>query len=223
MTATANEVTRVIGALLPDPRFPGSVRVMARGLLLLTVPREVAEAERLQPGQTIPGAQYARLCRAADEEAAYRSAVRRLEMRSFAALDLARRLVLKGHSPEAAQAALARARGAGLIDDERFARHFIETRAARGRGPLRLRRELAGMGVDPAIIDPILADHFGTDDAEAALVARLVDRRRDQLAGLARPVLRRRLLGFLARRGFVGRLAREAVARAISGGSPNPG
>ncbi len=221
MTATANDPVRVIGALIPDPRFPGSVRIMARGHLLFTVPRDVADAEGLQPGLAIPSVQYARLCQAADQEAAFRTALRRLTARPFAAQDLARRLILKGHSPDAAAIAVERARAAGLVDDERFARHFVETRSARGRGPLRLRRELGGMGVDRAVVDRILGESFATEEAEATQVARLVARRRAQLGALARPVLRRRLLGFLARRGFVGRMARDAVTRAISRESPN--
>ncbi len=214
---------RVIGALVPDPRFPGSVRIMARGNLLFTIPRQVAEAEQLAVGGAILDPQYRRLCRAADEEAAFRTALRRLEVRPFAAADLGRRLVLKGHSPEASQVAIERARGAGLLDDARFARHFIETRSARGRGPLRLRRELAGMGVDRVLIDQALGETFAAEDAEASQVARLVERRRAQLGRLAPPVLRRRLLGFLARRGFVGWIARDAVTRAIGREAPNPG
>src|ERR1051326_4332278 len=110
MTATESEpgARRVIGTVVPDPRRPGTVRVMVHGRPLLTLSREVVEAERVTAGARLPQAGdarlgsvtlsgggvgaargtaavelpepvYARLCRAADEEAAHRTALRFLE------------------------------------------------------------------------------------------------------------------------------------------------
>jgi regulatory protein len=195
---------------------------MSHGRLLLTIPAALAEAEGLAPGVPLGADRYDRLCRAADQEAAYRTALRKLAARPFAAADLGRRLVLKGHSPEAARHAVERAQRAGLLDDERFARQFIETRTARGRGPLRLRRELAGMGVDRGLADRLLAEALGSEGEETARIGQLVERRLDQLRGLPRPVVRRRLLGFLTRRGFAGSGGLAAVDRAMKRRLPNP-
>jgi regulatory protein len=213
MTATGSEAgtSRVIGAVVPDPRRPGTVRVMVHGRPLLTLSREVVEAEGVASGAELPDPVYARLCRAADEEAAHRTALRFLERRPFAARDLARRLVMKGHPPEAAEAALGRLERAGLIDDARFALHYAETRAARGRGPLRLRRDLAALGVARETVDGALAEAFGADGAAAPRADALARKRLAQLGGLPRHVQRRRLLAFLARRGFVG----EPVGRMV--------
>lgn len=206
MTATTSEaeVRGRIGAVLPDPRRAGSVRVVVEGHPLLTIPREVAEAERLRPGQLLEENLYTRLCRAADEEAAFRTALRVLERRPFAARDLSRRLVLKGHPPEAAAAAVVRAERHGLVDDAKFSAHYVETRARRGRGPLRLRRDLAMLGVARGIVDRALVEAFGADGADAPQAEVLAQKRLAQLKGLPRPVQRRRLLAFLARRGFGG-------------------
>jgi len=211
MTASPSELApRVIGALTTDPRRPGCIRIMVQGRPLLTVPQEAVAAEGLAAGRPIGEAQYLRLCRAADEEAAFRTALRFLERRPFAERDLARRLVLKGHPPAAAAAALQRALRCGLIDDARFVEHYVETRGARGRGPLRLRRDLAALGVERSLVDRALAGAY-PDGAEALEVERLARKRLLQLGALPRPVLRRRLLAFLARRGFVG----EAVQRTV--------
>ena len=205
---------RVIGALAPDPRRPECVRVIVQGRPLLTVARAEAEAEGLSPGQVLDDPRYLRLCQSADREAAYRTALRFLERRPFAARDLGRRLVLKGHPPEAAAAAVERARSAGLVDDVRYALHYVETRAARGRGSLRLRRDLLLLGVDRACIDAALQHHFGAEDSELPRVEALVRKRLAQLKGLPTPVLRRRILAFLARRGFAGH-AVHGVVRAL--------
>lgn len=213
MTARANDDAGVIGALVPDPRLPGSIRVMSRGRLLLTVSREVVQAEKLEEGMELESPLYARLCRAADHEAAYRTTLQKLSVRPFAARDLVRRLILKGHPAEAATAAVERARAAGLVDDARFVRHFVDTRSARGRGPLRLRRELNQLGVDRTLVDQALGETFLGGEADQALIEQLVRKRLTALKGLERPVVRRRLITFLARRGFVGRIARDTVER----------
>ena len=220
MTATLSEpeALRVVGAVIPDPRRAGSVRVMVQGRSLLTIPREVAARERLEPGVALEAALFARLCEAADEEAAFRTALRYLERRPFAARDLARRLVLKGHPPHAAEAARARAERMGLLDDARFTLHYVQTRAPRGRGPLRLRRDLAVLGVERGVIDQALAEAFGADGADAPQADEVARRRLTQLRGLPRPVQRRRLLAFLARRGFAGHTVTRLVSGLLGGG-----
>jgi len=195
----------VIGAVVPDPRRPDSVRLLVEGRPLLTVPRNVAEEERLTAGLALDDPLYARLSRAADAEAAYRTGLRILEHRPFAARALTRRLVLKGHPPEAAEAARERLERHGLLDDVKYSVSFAETRGARGRGPLRLRRDLAALGVERAVIDRALAQAFGADGVDAPTPDALAKRRLGQLRGLPRPVQRRRLLAYLARRGFAGR------------------
>ena len=219
MTATQTEgrVRRVIGALVPDPRRPDSVRLLVEGRPLLTVPRCVAEQERLTPGLVLEDSLYDRLCLAADAEAAYRTGLRILEHRPFAARALTRRLVLKGHPPEAAEAARERLEGLGLLDDVKYSVSYVQTRGARGRGPLRLRRDLAAMGVERAVIDGALAEAFGPDGTEAPRPDALARRRMAQLRGLPRPVQRRRLLAYLARRGFAGREVTTLVGELVGG------
>src|SRR5262249_52446823 len=189
---------------------PDCIRILVQGRPLLTIPRELATAEGLVPGAWLGDPVYARLCAAADAEAAFRTAVRYLERRSFAERDLTRRLVLKGHSPAAAAAAIERGRALGVIDDARFVQHYIETRVARGRGPLRLRRDLAALGVERGLVDRALAGAF-PEGAEAPEIERLARKRLLQLGALPRQVLRRRLLAFLARRGFSGALVQRTV------------
>ncbi len=220
MTATATEplpAFPIIGSIVPDPRRPGSVRLLVQGRPLLTVSRDVVDGEKLSPGMVLTSALYQRLCQAADLEAGYRTALRFIERRPFAARDLTRRLVLKGHPPEAAAAAVERAREAGWINDEEFTRHYIATRAARGRGPVRLRRDLAALGVDRALVDRIMTEVLGAGGEEGPDVAELARKRLTQLEGrkLPRPVLRRRLLAFLARRGFMGGEASAAVTSVL--------
>lgn len=205
-----------ITSLEADPRRATSMRIHVGGRPYCTVPADLARAERLQVGGEIDGAQHERLCRAADTEAAFRTVLRSLEARSYARADLARRLVRKGHARSAVDAALERVSALGLLDDAAFAANFVQTRSARGRGPVRLMRDLASMGVERSCIDAAIAAHWpdGTDDAEVPLA--LATRRAAQLGGLARPVKRRRLLAYLARRGYSGRTVSAVVAKVLT-------
>jgi regulatory protein len=206
--------TRVTG-VVPDPRRDGAVRIEVDGRPLLTVPAEIAVRLGIGVGGQLSGAVHQELCRAADAEAAFRTALRVLERRPFAVRDLSRRLVLKGHPPEAADQAVARAVGLGLVNDETYARHFIQTRSARGRGPSRLRRELTAMGVLPSLVDRLLSEEL-PEEQTLDRVSVLARKRASQLSGLPRHDRLRRVVAYLARRGYRGaevvRVVREVCA-----------
>jgi hypothetical protein len=71
------------------------------------------------------------------------------------------------------------------------------------------------MGVARPHADRALAEQWPAGADRRALPAALAAKRAAQLGDLARPVKRRRLLAFLARRGFTGSEALEAVAGAL--------
>ena len=202
-----------ITALEPDPRRPGSVRVLVDGRPFATVDRSAAS--ELEPGRPLDVPLAERLAQAADDEAAYRTVLRALERRPHARADLGRRLLRRGLAADAVEAALSRAERAGLLDDATFARHYVATRADRGRGPARILRDLLAMGVARPHADRALAEQWPAGADRRALPAALAAKRAAQLGDLARPVKRRRLLAFLARRGFTGSEALEAVAGAL--------
>jgi len=204
-----------ITALTPDPRRPGAVRLELDGTPFGPVPGEVLAQERLTVGQAVGEEQRLRLAAAADGEAAFRMVLRALERRSFARADLARRLSRKGHPREAVESAVERAASLGLLNDAAFARDYVQTRAARGRGPSRLIRDLLAMGVDRAHIDRALTAEYPDGSDHAGVPLALATKRAAQLGSLPRPVKRRRVLAYLARRGFAGRDITELVARVV--------
>ena len=205
----------IVTALTPDVRLPGAVRIEVDGAPFATIAAATAAAEGVVAGGVLDEAARARLGAAADVEAAYRTAVRSLERRSFARADLGRRLQRKGHPREAVAAALDRLAAQRLLDDAAFALNYVETRAARGRGPSRLLRDLLAMGVERRLIDRALAAHAADPGDETAVPLALATRRAAQLGDLPAGVKRRRLLAFLARRGFTGREVGELVRRVV--------
>jgi regulatory protein len=208
-------VTAHITALLPDPRHPGAVRIEIDGERFGAIGREVVENEGLAVGWEIDPPLRERLTAAADAEAAYRTVLRALEVRSYARVDLARRLQRKGHTRAAVQAAVDRAAAQGLLNDAAFAQSYIETRAARGRGPSRLTRDLLAMGVDRPIIDRALAAHWPEGSDRTAVPLALARKRAAQLGALPRHTKRRRVVAYLARRGFAGREITDLIDQVV--------
>jgi regulatory protein len=215
VTTTTNSLPpQVISALEPDPRRPGAVRIRARDVTW-TVASADAEALGVRAGLAVDDALRERLEQAADAEAALRTALRAIGQRSHARTDLGRKLVKKGHARPAVEVALERCAGMGLLDDAAFARTFVETRSARGRGPARLRRDLYAMGVAGRHVDAALAEFAGSEEASADQALVLAIRRAGQLAGVPREARKRRLLAFLARRGYTGESARSAIQQVL--------
>jgi len=103
--------------------------------------------------------------------------------------------------------------GRGYVDDAAFARHWVQTRAARGYGAARLRAELRARGVPAPLIDAALAALEGDDQLEQA---RAVARRRLPALRRGKPErVAARLRDHLLRRGYpasvVARVLKECV------------
>lgn len=208
----------IVDGLVPDPRRPGSTRVLVGGRPAWTVPADVVAGLGLSEGTSLTGEAIARLDAAAEEEGAVRSALRSLERRAHGSRELARKLERKGHSSLAVAAAIARLDRLGLLDDFAFARTYIEARASRGRGPERLRHDLALLGIDRDVIARAVGElERGVDDPLAAPLA-LALKRVVQLRGLAPEARRRRLTAYLARRGYRGSEVRGVLERVLREG-----
>ena len=100
--------------------------------------------------------------------------------------------------------------GDGFVDDERFARAWVESRS-RSKGLARsvLRLELRTKQVAEETIDLVLAEVDPADEIQAA--HRLVQRKLRSVQGLDQSVQLRRLTAMLARKGFGPQIAVEVV------------
>lgn len=204
----------VITGLRADTRVAGCVIVEADGARIASLPAEVLRDLRLELGTELTQAQQERVMHASSVEAARRVGLRLLAARPRAVQDLKRRLRDRGHAPGPISEALERLTAAGLLNDDEFSRHYARIRAPRGIGPARLVHDLMALGVDRVVAERAVNDVAqveGMDSTETA--RRLAERRVGQLDGLPPAKRRRRLLLYLARRGFRGREIREMVTR----------
>jgi regulatory protein len=141
--------------------------------------------------------------------------MRFLEVRARSVAEVRRRLTSAGYRPHLVEGAVERLTDLGILDDQAFARAWIESRdRARPRGERALRRELALKGVDRTISDDVLEERREAGegvgvDLEAA--RHLLARNSRSLARVADPRVRRqRAYALLARNGFDPDVCREA-------------
>lgn len=154
------------------------------------------------------------------------AAARFLEPRARSVLEVRRGLTGAGYRRDLVDSAIERMLELEMLDDESFARAWVESRdRRRPRGERAIRAELGLKGVDRATVDLVLGERRaalpdgGPDDDEphsADLLAaeRLLALHRRNLERVADPRQRRqRAYQLLARNGFDPGTCREAAAR----------
>lgn len=162
------------------------------------------------------------------------AAARFLEVRSRSVAEVRRRLTGAGYRADLVDGAIVRMTELGMLDDEAFARAWVESRdRARPRGERAIRDELRLKGVDRTSIDLVLAERreavtgdglgSGGDDGEALsspdriAAERLIARHRRSLGRVADLRQRRqRAYALLARNGFDPEICRDVASMAIT-------
>jgi regulatory protein len=94
-----------------------------------------------------------------DTQAALAAAVTLLARRDYCSTELRARLTSRGFEPETVRATLEELHTRHYLDDERYARQFVDAHARRGHGPVRIRHELAELGLKPELAELALAEH----------------------------------------------------------------
>lgn len=216
----------VVTELVPAARRPGRWQLAVDGRAAGYVSLDLVERLGLHVGRVLDDALAAQVAAAIDEVAVYDRALGMLAARGRSSRDLRTRLVRAGALPAHADAAIARLQDAGLVDDAAYARQVARSRVAtRGDSRRRVTQALAQAGVARPTADEAVAEVFEEESVdEAALVEQAARKRVRTLGDLDPAVRRRRLYGYLARRGHDASVIRAVVDRVLGErGKPNDG
>ena len=149
---------------------------------------------------------------------AYADALRLLARRELSVKDLRERLLDREHPPEEIDRALEHLLETKALDDGRVARAYARTAAnVKGRGRLRVMRELHEMGIAKEVASEALADVFADVD-ERALIAKAVQKKMRGRPRVADRAEQARLYQYLMRQGFTPAGISAALKR-LRGGS----
>ena len=193
----------LISGIVPISRPAGRFAVLVDGREVAVISLEAIERLGLAVGRSIAGLEDA-IALEAKRLHTYDRALNVLAFRARSSTELARSLVRKGEEKGDVEWAIDRLREQGLIDDEAFARSFARTRVVDGKqSRRRVQQDLARKGVSRSISDEAIDTVFEEEAVDQrSIVEEAARKKLRSLAGLDPAVQRRRLYGFLARRGY---------------------
>ena len=171
--------------------------------------KNTRHGQHLGTGQHLSEAEIGELRKEGDLEKAYNQALNYLSYRPRSQAEVTTYLQRRGMSEIQIEGVAERLERAGLLDDAAFARFWVENRERfRPRGPRALRYELRRKGLDEAVIDEALTSLDVMDSAYRA-----AGKKTRQLRRADRETFFRKLVEYLARRGFDYEVARDTAER----------
>jgi regulatory protein len=210
----------VISGIVASARRDGRFVVELDGRAGPTVSLDIIDRLTLRVGAAIDDAVLHQLEREAAALQTYDRAVNLLAVRARSARELRRRLVQKGEDPALVDAAIERlvARGGGAA--AAVARQLTRSKVlGSGASRRRVQQELFKKGVARDTADAAIAEVFEEEAVdEQAVVDAVAHKRVRTLAKLDPATRRRRLYGFLARKGYDGDKIRLAMQRVLDAG-----
>lgn len=147
------------------------------------------------------------------DRTAYVDGLHLLGRRELSVRQLRDRLREREHSDEDVDRAIALLLENRALDDRRVAAAFVRTAiSVKGRGRLRVQRELQAMGIDKDVAAEALAEAFGQQD-ERAMIAKALQKKLRGRPKIASPAEYARVYQYLMRQGF----SPAAVTAALRG------
>jgi regulatory protein len=189
-----------ISAVEPQARHPDRINVFIDGTFAFGLSAAVAADHGIRTGQTLSERDVQSLLQAEETNKATGAALRLVSYRARSEVEIRQRLTRKGFSPHAVDAAVAKMREWTYVDDQEFARQWVASREShRPRSSRLMKRELASKGIDVETAERVV-DEAEIDDYSVALD--LARRWLPRIEKEDRQTQRRRLAGFLQRRGY---------------------
>jgi len=186
-----------ITAIEPQQKNPQRVNLYLDGEFAFGLAAVVAAWLRV--GQELGEEKIASLKSQDEHEVTYQKALHFLSFRPRSSAEIRQNLSKRGISESLIEETLNRLQSTGQVDDEAFARAWVENRNTfRPRGKPALRMELRRKGLSDEAIQSVL----NTQVDEATLAITTARKYARRLIGLEWPEFRQKLGGFLARRGF---------------------
>jgi regulatory protein len=207
----------IVTQITEHPRKPGRYVVDVDGREFAIVSADALAETKTRIGVVVDDARAVALQDASEMSAVYDRALNLLAFRARSARELHRRLVQKGATASRAEQVIEKLRERGLIDDADFARQLTRSKVSAGASKRRLQQELFKRGVARDVADEAVEQVLEEEEVDEVAVAERVARKRlPSLASADAQSRRRRLYGFLARRGHDSDTIREVMDRVLA-------
>ena len=212
----------IITAITPSSRKEGRFDVLVDGRSFALVALDIVERLDLGVGVALTPAKERALLDEADALATYDRALNLLAVQARSSRDLKRRLVQKGEPAPYVDRAIERLTAVGLLDDAQFARQLARSKAlGQGASKRRVQQEMFKRGVARDVADEAITEVFEEEEVDETGNAEAAARKKLRtLAGVDGETRRRRLYGFLARRGYGPDAIRVTLERVLAESTP---
>lgn len=199
----------IITALEIQKRDKERVNLYLDGEFAFGIP--LMEAAKLRKGQKLSPEQIDELRHLDAVQRSMDKAVRFLSYRPRS-IDEVRRNLIQNETPETiVEIALERLTHMGYLDDDAFARYWLENRDTfKPRGATALRYELRQKGISDTIIEGVLSEFDAEDAAYRAAQSKVRSMR-----GKTQEDFRKKVGSFLQRRGFTYNVCNGAIEQCI--------
>jgi regulatory protein len=178
-------------------RNPNRVNIYLDGEFAFSLARIVAGW--LQTGQVLDEQKIATLKNQDGEEKAFLRALSLVGYRPRSEQEVRKKLETLGYSPETIEQVLARLRRAEILNDEKFAREWIENRSVfRPRSRRMMAMELRYKGIPEETVEQAILE----SDEDENLAYAAAHKRFHRLENLSWEEFRKKLSDYLGRRGF---------------------
>lgn len=164
----------------------------------------------LRKGQRLSPKEVEELKNDGEVDLAFQRALRYLGSRPRSSAEITTYLKGKDYDEQVIEVVVRRLQEKGYLDDEAFARYWVENRNRfRPRGAQALRHELRQKGVERDTIDSTLEEQDEDSAAWAAAETKI-----DRWADLEKVEFEQKMIAFLARRGFRYDVCRRTATQA---------
>lgn len=187
-----------ITALSPQKKTSGRLNLFLDGKFAFGLSQDLACQLKLTVGQELSDQKINEIKNQDQEEKFIASAYRYLSYRPRSEKEVVDYLGRKGAKPGEVNRVVSRLKKEGYLDDQEFARWWVDQRQQfRPRSRYFLKSELAKKGIGAEITKEVLRD---VD--EQALVEEIILKKKAQMVDLEPVKARKKLIGYLSRRGF---------------------
>lgn len=191
----------LITAVHRDIKQKQRYHIDVEGEYAITVHEDILVKYNLFKGTELDEAFCREVLIAEEKHKAYLGALRYLGIRPRTSSQLHSYLVEKGFSTQIAEEICQRCKNHGYIDDEAFAKQWVDERLRlKPRSPYMLRMELTQRGVDRAIVEDAVRGVSRQAELDAARA--LIEKKVRRIEGAPNPDEERKLLSMLMRKGF---------------------
>ncbi len=195
-------------------QFPSHYQLFLDDKPFVVISSNLVENLGLRVGLEIESQTIEKLIAADEAMRAKNYALDLLREKIYSKSQMTQQLEREGFREQAIKTIIAELIHSGHIRDRLFAEKWVQRRQkSNPRGRTVLKQELIDKGVDPETVEQILTEVKGEEEARLAM--QIAQKRVKQYKSLPIHVAKRRLHGFLARRGFESDVILQVIQKVL--------